>query len=169
MIVPGLTVLFIGYNPSLRSAEIGHHFAGRNNGFWRILVESGLTPERLQPEEDLQLLKLGMGLTNIVARPTRAASELTAAEYREGAKQLREKLERFRPRIACYVGIGVYKAFTRRKQVNHGVQTESAVPGVVDFVAPSTSGLNRMLYQEQLQIYRQLSELVTKLRAYDSR
>lgn len=162
-------MLFVGYNPSLRSAQLGHHFAGRNNGFWRIMADSHLTPERLKPEQDHQLIDLGMGITNIVSRPTRSAAELSAKEYREGSMQLREKLSRFQPRIVCYVGIGVYRAFSRRKDVSYGVQEQSVVPGTVDFVAPSTSGLNRMPYQEQLHVYSQLGRIVKELKEQDNR
>lgn len=158
IIAPNLRILFVGYNPSLRSAEVGHHFAGRNNGFWRILHESGLTEQRLTAEQDERLLELGMGLTNLVARPTRAAAELTAADYQQGRGELLEKLEQYRPRSICYVGIGLYKIFARRPQCQLGWQPQSVVEGIADFVAPSTSGLNRMPYQQQLATYRQLAE-----------
>jgi len=157
IIAPNLRILFVGYNPSLRSAEVGHHFAGRNNGFWRILHESGLTEQRLAAEMDHLLLERGMGLTNLVARPTRAAAELTAADYQQGRGELLEKLEQYRPRSICYVGIGLYKIFARRPQCEFGWQSQTVVEGIDDFVAPSTSGLNRMPYQEQLAIYRQLA------------
>ncbi len=158
IIAPNLRILFVGYNPSLRSAEVGHHFAGRNNGFWRILHESGLTKQRLFAEQDDRLRELGMGLTNLVARPTRAAAELTAADYQQGRGELLEKLEQYQPRSICYVGIGLYKIFARRPRCDFGWQPQSVVEGIADFVAPSTSGLNRMPYQEQLTIYRHLAE-----------
>ena len=30
----GLNLVFVGFNPSLKSAEIGHYYAGRGNQFW---------------------------------------------------------------------------------------------------------------------------------------
>lgn len=158
IIAPNLRILFVGYNPSLRSAEVGHHFAGRNNGFWRILHDSGLTEQRLTAEEDLSLLRIGMGLTNLVARPTRAAAELTSADYQQGRSELLQKLDQYRPRRICYVGIGLYKVFARLSKCQFGWQARPVVAGIADFVAPSTSGLNRMPYQEQLAIYRQLAQ-----------
>lgn len=157
LIAPNLRLLFVGYNPSLRSAELGHHFAGRSNGFWKVLHQASLTPQRMTPQQDAEILALGFGLTNLVDRPTRAAAELTSADYQLGREQLRQKLELYRPGAVCYVGIGVYKIFARRSQCSFGWQPESVVPGVADFVAPSTSGLNRMPYAEQLAIYRQLA------------
>ncbi|MFZ7103994.1 MAG: mismatch-specific DNA-glycosylase [Peptococcaceae bacterium] len=155
-----LRILFIGYNPSIRSADSGHHYAGRNNRFWKLLFEAGLTPRLYCPEEDDKLLELGYGLTNIVARPTKAAGDLTAEDYKEGRKRLYNVLQRYKPLIACYVGIGVYKEFAKNRKAVPGLQSNSVVRGVVDFAAPSSSGLNRMLFQDQLSYYKELYRLL---------
>lgn len=160
VIAPGLAVLFVGYNPSPRSVEVGHHYAGRSNRFWQLLYRSGLTPMLMKPEQDMELLKLGYGSTNIVHRPTKTAAEITGSEYREGREQLQETIEKYRPRIVCYVGIGIYKIFARRPGAALGLQDISVVPGVMDFVAPSSSGLNRMKLEDQTEIYRDLKKLV---------
>ena len=68
---PNLQVLFVGINPSLRSAEVGHHFARPGNRFWPTLHAAGFTPRRLAPEEDGLLPSFGIGVTNIAERPTR--------------------------------------------------------------------------------------------------
>src|SRR6202795_4248602 len=81
-------ILFVGINPSLRSAEVGHHFAGPGNPFWRLLAAAGLVPEGFGYAADRGLPALGLGLTNIVPRATRAAAELTPAEYAEGRRIL---------------------------------------------------------------------------------
>ncbi|MBD2847818.1 mismatch-specific DNA-glycosylase [Paenibacillus sp. IB182496] len=156
-----MNLLFVGFNPSLRSGETGHHYANPHNRFWRILHEAGLTVHRHRPEEDGDLLAAyGYGFTNIVARPTRTAAEITKAEYREGARLLAEKLNRYRPRVACYVGKGVYEQLTASRPIPWGVQTRPVVPGVLDFVAPSSSGLVRMPIDEVITIYRQLPALL---------
>ena len=67
---PGLKILFVGFNPSLRSAEVGHHYANPNNRFWTIIYRAGLTTRKYLPQEDHRLLELGYGFTNIVERPT---------------------------------------------------------------------------------------------------
>ncbi len=152
----GLSVLFIGFNPSLRSGETGHHYANPRNNFWRILEDSGLTSRRYSPAEDRDLLKLGFGFTNIVARPTRGVEDIDREEYREGRKILRAKLTEYLPKVACYVGKGVYTEFTGRKQARWGFQPESAVDGVIDFVAPSSSGLVRMPMRDIVGIYTEL-------------
>ncbi len=160
VIGPDLAILFVGFNPGARSAITGHHFAGHSNRFWKLLAAAGLTPRQFRPEEDGDLLTLGLGITNIVARPTRAAAEITAEEYRLGREDLRRKLARWQPRIACYAGIGVYREFAGLREVACGRQPQSVVPGIVDFVVPSPSGLNRITFQEQLAYYWELRRLM---------
>ncbi|MDT8900211.1 G/U mismatch-specific DNA glycosylase [Anaeroselena agilis] len=159
IIRPGLTILFIGFNPGIRSAETGHHFAGHSNRFWKLLHASGLTSRQLRPEEDKTLLSLGFGITNIVPRPTKAAAEITREEYRHGRIALTDKLARYRPRIACYAGIGVYREFAAQKDVVCGLQPITVVPDVTDFVVPNPSGLNRMPFADQLRYYKELERL----------
>lgn len=159
IITPGLKILFIGFNPGQRSAVSGHHFAGHSNRFWKLLAFSGLTPYQLKPEQDYLLTHFGYGITNIVARPSRTAAEITKIEYQAGRKILLEKLKHYQPKIACFAGIGVYKEFARQPVVNCGQQDLPTVLGIVDFVVPSPSGLNRIKFDEQLMYYQQLAGL----------
>jgi double-stranded uracil-DNA glycosylase len=156
-----LKVLFVGFNPSIRSSETGHHFANPNNRFWRILHEAGLTPRKFDAAEDAKLLEIGMGITNIVARPTKAADEITKEEYIEGKEILRKKIELFTPRVVCFVGKGVYQEYSALKTVPWGKQEKSVVPGTIDFVAPSSSGLVRMKVEEIVEIYKKLEEIIS--------
>lgn len=155
-----LDVLFVGFNPSLRSGETGHHFANPNNRFWTILYKAGLTDRKFHPEEDANLLDLGYGLTNIVARPTRNAEEITKEEYEEGRTVLKQKIDAYKPRIVCFVGKGVYQQYSGEKKVPWGKQPVSIIPGVLDFVAPSSSGLVRMKMDEIVAIYKALPPLI---------
>lgn len=158
----GLTLVFIGFNPSLRSGEVGHHYANPRNNFWRILHKSGLTPRLYEAAEDGELLKLGYGFTNIVARPTRGAEDITRDEYRLGRAALREKLAEYRPEVACFVGKGVYTEFSGNSRAEWGLQPDSVIDGVREFVAPSSSGLVRMPMDEIIGIYRQLNDYIAK-------
>src|SRR5207237_3506843 len=90
-------ILFVGINPSLRSAEVGHHFAGRGNPFWRLLHAAKLIPEAFTHEDDTRLPSCGLALTNIVPRATRAASELTRSEFEAGRAQLARVIARRKP------------------------------------------------------------------------
>jgi double-stranded uracil-DNA glycosylase len=158
-IVNGLDILFVGFNPSIRSSETGHHYANPHNRFWKILFEAGLTPKKLAPSEDYQLLEYGYGLTNIVERPTKAADEITREEYKEGSEKLKMKIQHFKPFVTCYVGKGVYQEFSGRKKIVWGKQPLAVIPGTIDFVAPSSSGLVRMKLNDVVEIYKQLNSI----------
>lgn len=151
-----LDVLFIGFNPSIRSSETGHHYANPTNRFWTILHKAGLTDRKLESEMDFTLLEQGYGFTNIVPRPTKSAQEISPSEYRQGREELIKKITTYHPKIACFVGKGVYQQYSRRKDVAWGVQKDPVVPGIIEFVAPSSSGLVRMKMDEIVAIYKQL-------------
>ncbi|MEC0175719.1 mismatch-specific DNA-glycosylase [Paenibacillus favisporus] len=157
-----LSILFIGFNPSLQSGETGHHYANPRNNFYRILHRSGLTPRLYDASEDQDLLKLGYGFTNIVARPTRGVDDIERQEYAEGREILRRKLRQYMPRIACFVGKGVYTEYSRRSKVDWGFQPDPVIPEIHEFVAPSSSGLVRMPMEEIVGIYRRLAEFIEK-------
>lgn len=159
-----LDVVFVGFNPSIRSSETGHHFANPNNRFWKILYESGLTPRKYLPEEDSTLLELGYGLTNIVARPTKSADEITKEEYKQGKEILRQKIMNLKPLIVCYVGKGVYQEYSGKRKIPWGEQETSVVHGTIDYVAPSSSGLVRMNGKEIIHIYKGLARLIASLK-----
>ncbi|TXK85605.1 mismatch-specific DNA-glycosylase [Paenibacillus sp. N3.4] len=151
---PNLRILFVGYNPSIRSGETGHHYANPSNRFYRILFQTELTPRLYKPEEDGDLLQLGYGFTNIVSRPTLTAAEITPNEYRVGRIILKEKIQVYRPRVVCFVGKGVYEQYSGRKGINWGVQDDPVLPGLIEYVAPSSSGLVRMKLEEMVAIYK---------------
>ena len=159
-LVPNLKILFVGYNPSIRSGETGHHYANPNNRFYKILEQAGLTPRRYLPQEDKELLELGYGFSNIVARPTKTATEITKEEYEEGRTILKQKIEFFKPKIVCFVGKGVYIEYSRKKTVQWGVQANPIVPTSIEFVAPSSSGLVRMKLEEMVDIFKQIKALL---------
>ena len=118
VIAPGLDVLFCGINPSLMSAARGHHFARPGNRFWPALHLAGLTPRRFTPDEDRELLGHGLGMTNIAARPTRAAAELTPDELATGAAALAAWSREYRPRVLAVLGITAWRiAFDRPRAV----------------------------------------------------
>jgi TDG/mug DNA glycosylase family protein len=141
VIAPDLDVLFVGINPSLLSAERGHHFARPGNRFWPALHLAGLTPRRLTPDEDAELPCYGLGVTNLVDRPTRTAAELAADELHAGAEALAELVARYRPRVVAVLGVTAWRAAFRRPKAGLGVQPEP-VGGAETWVLPNPSGLN---------------------------
>jgi double-stranded uracil-DNA glycosylase len=139
---PRPRILFVGINPSLRSAEVGHHFAGPGNPFWRLLHAARLIPTALTYEDDARLPSLGLALTNIVPRATRAASELTRAEFAAGRARLARLITRVKPETVAFVGVTVYRAFFgAAASPGPGAKPERIGEARV-FVLPNPSGLN---------------------------
>jgi TDG/mug DNA glycosylase family protein len=138
---PGLRLLFVGINPSLRSAEVGHHFARPGNRFWPTLSAAGITPRLLSPYEDALLPTFNVGVTNIVARATRRADELSAAELRAGARELTATVAAWEPRLVAMVGIVAYRTAFGRPGAAMGPQDEP-IGGRPVWVLPNPSGLN---------------------------
>jgi TDG/mug DNA glycosylase family protein len=141
VIAPGLEVLFCGINPGLYSAATGHHFARPGNRFWPALHRSGFTPRQLDPAEQQLLLDFGLGVTNIAARATAGAAELSPAELREGGELLVEKLRRHRPAWVAFLGLGAYGTAFGRRHPRVG-PAPGLVEGTASWVLPNPSGLN---------------------------
>jgi double-stranded uracil-DNA glycosylase len=139
----GLRVLFAGINPGLYSAATGYHFARPGNRFWPALYASGFTERVFRPDEQQQLLALGLGITNVVARATARADELTASEIREGGRLLTAKVARLRPRWLAVVGVTVYRTAFGHPGAIVGAQ-EEPLAGAHVWVLPNPSGLNAL-------------------------
>jgi TDG/mug DNA glycosylase family protein len=148
---PRPRLLLVGINPGLRSAQVGHHFAGLGNPFWRLLHAAGITPSLLTPEDDSHLAELGIALTNVCARPTRSAVELTARDLDRGWGILVHKCVRLKPGVVALVGLSLYTSYVRwinRRQ--RGLVRPTPGPGakpetignIPIFVVPNPSGLN---------------------------
>jgi TDG/mug DNA glycosylase family protein len=137
---PGLDIVFIGLNPGLYSAQVGHYFAHKQNRFWPALSASGLIPEIVGAEADARLPDWGIGLTDIVKRPTSGIHEVSRLEFRRGAKALEEKIAYYQPRIVCFVGFTGYQVCCG-KEGGAGRQ-HARFGGAHVFVIPSTSPRN---------------------------
>jgi double-stranded uracil-DNA glycosylase len=137
----GLRVVFAGINPGLYSAATGHHFARPGNRFWPALHRSGFTPRQFRPDEQGQLLALGLGITNVAPRATARAAELSPAELREGALALQDKVARFRPQWLAVLGVTVYRTAFGSPGAIVGPQAATIGPTRL-WVLPNPSGLN---------------------------
>ena len=117
---PGVRVLFVGINPGVRSATVGHHFAGPSNRFWKLLYESRLVDEPIGYKDDDRLAEWGYGITNLVARPTPGIDDLRPAEYTAGWRALERKIRRFKPAVVALVGVTLYRAILPLVDREHG-------------------------------------------------
>ncbi len=168
---PGLDIVLVGINPSAFSVQAGHYYARPGNRFWNAAYQAGLFDEPLAPENDARILEFGIGLTDVVKRPTRTANDLRAADYRRWAPVLKEKIRCFRPRIVCFQGIDSYRNYLRHGESlpapprpRPGRQARGIESSVV-FLVPSPSGLNTRYSSEDLvRCYRQLGALRDELK-----
>jgi TDG/mug DNA glycosylase family protein len=162
VIAPGLRVLFCGINPGLYTAAVGHHFARPGNRFWPALYRSGFTDRLLSPFAERELLPLGIGVTNVVARATATAAELTRDDFIDGGRKLRAKVRRYSPSIIAVLGVGAYRvAFARPKAVI-GEQPEGIGKARV-WVLPNPSGLNANYQLNDLvELFKELRRAADK-------
>jgi double-stranded uracil-DNA glycosylase len=160
LIAPGLRVLFCGINPSLYSAAIGHHFGRPGNRFWPILHRAGFTDRLLSPFEDRQLLACGYGITNLVARATATADELSEDELLAGAIALWRKVRRYKPAWTAFLGVTAYRTAFARKRAGIGPQVHDLASSRV-WVLPNPSGLNAH-YQiaDLIRLFTELREFI---------
>lgn len=160
VIARDLDVLFCGINPGLYTAAVQQHFGRPGNRFWPAIHRAGFTPRLFHPSEQRQLLEHGCGITNVVARATAAAAELTPAELVEGARILDAKIRRNRPRVLAIVGIGAYRTGFGRPKARMGLQDECIGDARI-WILPNPSGLNANYQAEDLAaLYRELREWV---------
>src|ERR1700678_632500 len=135
----GMRMILVGANPGDRSARVGHYYAGRGNQFWPIMYESGVIPEPLSYEDDRRILEFGIGVTDLVKRPTRTVEEIEREEFAEGRVLLAQKLQELRPRVVAFNGKRVYEKF-RGRPCKLGLQ-KGKLYGADVFVLPSSDGL----------------------------
>src|SRR5262245_27537689 len=159
----GVRVLLVGINPGIRSAAIGHHFAGYSNRFWKLLYESGLVPEPIGTEDDGRLPEWGFGITNLVPRPTPGIDTLEPHEFVDGARVLRRKVRRWQPEIVALIGVTLARVLLERTSAGRialGLQKET-FEGARVFVLPNPSGRNaNFTYQEMLAAYKALRRVL---------
>src|SRR5690625_7741292 len=79
----------------IRSAR-RYHFAGPGNYYGHLMHEASFTPVQYTPEQQHKLLEHGIGITNIVARPTRGETDITWEELQQGAGALHRRLQNIR-------------------------------------------------------------------------
>ncbi len=154
---PGLRILFVGINPGLRSAAVGHHFAGHANRFWKLLYDSGLIDAQLTYRDDWRLPEWGLGLTNIITRKSSGIDTLAPDEYHAGQAVLEAKLIRYQPRIVAFLGVTIVRMlFPRQASLDLG-PTPMMLAGIPVFLLPNPSGRNaHYSYQTMLAAFQAL-------------
>jgi mismatch-specific thymine-DNA glycosylase len=156
----GMKLVIVGCNPTESSARVGHYYAGRDNQFWPILYEGGVVPEPFDYHDDKRVIEFGVGLTDLVKRPTKTTAELKREDFAEGRIVLSQKLEEFAPHVVAFNGKIVYENFAQRK-CNFGIQKQ-LLYGARVYVLPETGGPALTGKAEKLGHFRKLAQLVAR-------
>jgi double-stranded uracil-DNA glycosylase len=169
-LAPGLSILFVGINPGLRSAKVGHHYAGSSNRFWKLLFDTGLIPSPLTYQDDWRLPEFGFGLTNLIARPTGGVQDLGKQDFLQGHQALLTKISSYQPRLVALLGVTIARMLLSAKQgedldqrslgnsIQVGLQSFS-MSGVPVWVLPNPSGRNaHYSYQQMKALFGGLKE-----------
>ncbi len=162
IITPNPRVLFVGINPSLRSEQVGHHFASPGNPFWRLLYESKLIPIALTCDDDKRLIEFSMAMTNLCARASRSAAELTRKEIVAGKVILAKKIKRIAPEVVAFVGLSIYRDYFGKTGSSGAGAKDELISGARVFVLPNPSGLNASFpgFKHKLIWFEKLRELI---------
>lgn len=158
----GMRLIVVGCNPGERSARLGHYYAGRGNLFWPLLYDSGVIPELLDYRDDKRIIEFGVGLTDMVKRPTRGIEEIHREEFAEGRILLAQKLEEYAPQVVAFNGKLVFEKFAQRP-CKLGLQKDRLY-GAQVFVLPSTSRRNAVARGQRMRYFRQLAAVLKRLK-----
>lgn len=154
----GMKLVIVGCNPSESSVRAGHYYAGRNNLFWPTLFESGVVPEAFDYPDDRRIIEFGIGLTDLVKRPTKVVEELKREDFAEGRIVLSQKLEEYGPRVVAFNGKMTYEQFAQRK-CRFGLQKE-LLYGAQVYVLPAVTAQGAPAKADRLKHFRGLARLV---------
>jgi TDG/mug DNA glycosylase family protein len=157
----GMKLVIVGCNPTESSVRVGHYYAGRDNPFWPIMYESGVMPEPFDYHDDKRVIEFGIGLTDLVKRPSKTVEELKREDFAEGRIVLSQKLEEFAPRVVAFNGKLTYEQFAQRK-CKFGLQKESLY-GARVYVLPATPGAADDKRSEKVQHFRKLAQLLKRI------
>jgi TDG/mug DNA glycosylase family protein len=137
-----LDVVFCGSNPAVSAVADRHNFSNRSNRFWPVLHLAGFTDVRLCPQDERRLLRYGCGITAVVNRPTKSATDVPASEYRIAQPTFEAKIRRYAPRSVAFLGKRALLAMSRTSHLDWG-EYPGGFAGTMAWVLPNPSGLNR--------------------------
>ncbi|MHB8417373.1 MAG: mismatch-specific DNA-glycosylase [Myxococcales bacterium] len=162
ILAPRPRILFVGINPGLRSGEVGHHFAGKGNPFWRLLYQAKLVSEPLTYETEDRLVAHGLSLTNLCQRVTRLASDLDRDELAAGRGGRLRRIGRLHPQVVALVGVTLYRQVVPEGRTPGPGEKPERLSGARLFVLPNPSGLNatfptfqsKLVWFERLRVFQ---------------
>lgn len=134
-----LHIVMCGTAVSTESALAGAYYAHRQNKFWKILHETGLTPELMQPRQYRELLKHRIGLTDFVKSHAGMDHQIPLSELAENSRaRLTASITKFRPSFLAFTSKTAGQSFLGGKR-DYGEQVERLAATRI-WILPSTSG-----------------------------
>ncbi|MDP9340454.1 MAG: mismatch-specific DNA-glycosylase [Acidobacteriota bacterium] len=155
-----MKLVIVGCNPSESSVRVGHYYAGRANQFWPVLYKGGVVPEPFDYHDDKRVIEFGIGLTDLVKRPTKTTAELTREDFAEGRIVLSQRLGEFTPHVIAFNGKLAFEQFAQRK-CKYGFQKEPLY-GAHVYVLPETNTQDERGNPERVRHFRKLAQLVSR-------
>ncbi|HEX3543534.1 MAG TPA: mismatch-specific DNA-glycosylase [Candidatus Acidoferrum sp.] len=156
----GMKLVIVGCNPSESSVRVGHYYAGRVNQFWPVLYKGGVVPEPFDYHDDKRVIEFGIGLTDLVKRPTKTPAELTREDFAEGRIVLSQRLGEFTPHVIAFNGKLAFEQFAQRK-CKFGLQKD-LLYGARVYVLPETNTQDPQGNSERVRHFRKLAQLVSR-------
>lgn len=142
-----LKLLFVGINPGLWTAAVNAHFARPGNRFWPALYRAGITSREIDASCGLsdvdrrELVRKGIGISNICPIATARADELTKDQLREGGIALRTLIRKTEPNVVAVLGVTAFRQAIGNAKVAIG-KVDTDFEGAELWVLPNPSGLN---------------------------
>jgi TDG/mug DNA glycosylase family protein len=104
-------IVFVGINPAIRSAEVGHYYAHPSNQFWNLLSKSGIAPRPVTAVDDDWLMTQGFGFTDVVKRPTVGVGDIAGHEYGQAPDRIQQIIDSIQPRVMAFVSKTAARAY----------------------------------------------------------
>jgi double-stranded uracil-DNA glycosylase len=134
-----LRVVLCGTAAGTASARAKAYYAHKQNKFWKILHETGLTPELLQPHQYRDLLQHRIGLTDLVKTHSGMDHQIPISNLKLDARaRLSASIAAFRPNFLAFTSKTAGQGFLGGKR-DYGEQTEQIADTRI-WILPSTSG-----------------------------
>jgi len=124
-------ILFVGINPHFGSFERGVPFSN-NKLFWYLLADAGIIEEKREELRNDEALKkmyqekfnavYGLGLVNIINRPTQDVTKLVKGEELPGRKKVSRIIKAETPNVACFIGKVTYEKYVVSRNFSFGWQ-----------------------------------------------
>jgi TDG/mug DNA glycosylase family protein len=147
LLAPTTRLLFVGINPGLWTAAAQAHFARPGNRFYPALFAAGIldrvfdVSHGYEDRDRRDFLDRGLGVTNLVQRPTARADELTREELVAGGRRLARLVARSGPVVVAVLGITAYRTAFGQPKTVAGKQPDGLGRSEL-WVVPNPSGLN---------------------------